>query len=146
MTTAAGCSPQLGEDPAADDLSFVGRRQEHLYARMTAVVRAADAVGGLSVRIDGRHHLDLEVHGNRVQAVAQIGEIRSVLGELTIDAGADVTLQLRLEPAPGSVFSTLLGPDRVVAGYVGGGRVPRARVTWTAATCPPSWQVASPDA
>ena len=109
-----------GEDPAADDLSFVGRRQEHLYARMTAVVRAAaDAVGGLSVRIDGRHHLDLEVGGNLVQAVAQIGEIRSVLREVTLDAGADVTLELRMEAAPGSVFSTLLGPDRVVAGYVG---------------------------
>ena len=86
---------------------------------MTAVVRAADAVGGLSVRIDGRHHIDLEVRGNRVQAVAQIGEIRSVLGEMTVDVGADVPLQLRMEPAPGSVFSTLLGPDRVVAGCVG---------------------------
>lgn len=104
------------EDPAADDLSFAGRRQEHLHAQVTANIRAADAVGGLSVRLDGRHHLDLEVHPGGVRAVAQIGEIRSVLGELAVDHDADVVLQLRMEPADGSVFSTGLGPDRVVAG------------------------------
>ena len=106
-------------EPAADDLSFVGRRQEQLYATVTATVQSSVAVGGLSVRIDGRHHLDLEVSNSAVRAVVQIGEIRSVIGELAFDGGADVTLQVRMEPAPGSIFSTGLGPDRVVAGIVG---------------------------
>lgn len=105
-------------DPAADDLSFVGRRQENLYATVTATVRASAAVGGLSVRLDGRHHLDLEIGDGRLRAVAQVGEIRSVLGEVAVDDGADVMMQLRMEPAPGSVFSTELGPDRLVAGIV----------------------------
>jgi hypothetical protein len=107
------------EDPAADDLSFVGRRQEHLHARVSATVRPTEAVGGLSVRIDGRHHLDLEVSGEQVRVVAQVGEIRSVLGERAITPGTDVTLHLRLEPARSSVFSTTLGPDLVVAGVLG---------------------------
>lgn len=107
------------EDPAADDLSFVGRRQAHLCARVTAVVRATDAVGGLSVRIDSRHHLDLEVADGALRAVAQIGEIRAVLGEVAIEAGKDVVLQLRVEPAHGSFFSTKLGPDLLVAAVVG---------------------------
>ena len=107
-------------DPAADDLSFVGRRQEQLFATVTATVRATNAVGGLSVRIDGRHHFDLEVGDAAVRAVVQIGEIRAVLGEVAADVGTDVALQLRMEPAPGSVFSTGLGPDRLVAGIVGG--------------------------
>jgi xylan 1,4-beta-xylosidase len=106
------------KEPAAENLSFVGRRQEHLYATVTATVRVTDAVGGLSVRIDGRHHLDLEVDAGRVLAVAQIGEIRSVLGELAVEEGTDVILQLRMEPAQGSIFSTAVGPDRLVAGIV----------------------------
>ena len=107
------------DDAAADDLSFVGRRQEHLYAEVTATIRRTAAVGGLSVRVDGRHHLDLESHGDRVRAVVQIGEIRSVLGELAVDDGPDIALRIRMEPSPGSFFSTGLGPDRVVAGVVG---------------------------
>jgi hypothetical protein len=90
-----------------------------LYATVTATVRVTDAVGGLSVRIDGRHHLDLEVGDGALRAVAQIGEIRSVLGETIVDAGTNLMLQLRMDPAPGSAFSTGLGPDWLVAGLVG---------------------------
>ena len=130
-------------DRAADDLSFVGRRQEQLYATVTATVRVADAVGGLSVRIDGRHHLDMEVDGGAVRAVVQIGEIRAVLGELAADAGTDVALQLRMVPAPGSVFSATLGPDRVVAGVVGAEGL-SGLVSSTVGTSRPSWPAASP--
>jgi hypothetical protein len=115
-----GWSLEAGpNDPAADDLSFVGRRQEHLYAIATATVLVGDAAGGLSLRIDGRHHLDLEVGDGSVRAIVQIGEIRSVLGTLTEGIGPRITVQLRMEPAPGSVFSTGFGPDRLVAGVVG---------------------------
>ena len=107
------------DDTAADDLSFVGRRQQHLYAAITATFRVTDAIGGLSIRIDGRHHLDLEIGDRVVRAVAQIGEIRCALGEVPVSAGREVTVQLRMEPAPGSVFSTGFGPDRLVAGILG---------------------------
>jgi xylan 1,4-beta-xylosidase len=107
-------------DPASDDLAFAGRRQEHLYCRARAVVDAADGVGGLSVRMDGRHHLDLEVEGTVVRAVAQVGALRSVLGSVDVPAG-NVVLEIRAVPDEGHFSSTALGPDQLVAGVVGGG-------------------------
>jgi hypothetical protein len=62
----------VDSDPASDDLAFAGRRQEHLYCRAPAVVDATDGIGGLSVRIDARHSLDVEADGDRVRAVAQV--------------------------------------------------------------------------
>jgi xylan 1,4-beta-xylosidase len=109
-----------GSDPADDDLPFVGRRQEHLHAAVRATVAVGDdGAGGLSVRLDGRHHLDLEVSGDRVRAVAQVGALRSTLGEATVAAGADVVLEIRAEAAVGHFASTALGPDVLVAGVVG---------------------------
>lgn len=105
-------------DPASDDLAFIGRRQEHLVARARAVVHAAGGVGGLSVRMDARHHLDLEVDGDRVRAVAHVGALRQVLGETTAPPG-DVVLEIRAVPDEGHFSSTALGPDRLLAGVVG---------------------------
>jgi beta-xylosidase len=109
-----------GPDPAGDDLAFAGRRQEHLVARTRAVVVAGDATGGLSVRMDGRHHLDLEVDGDRVRAVAQVGALRSTLGEAAITPGHDVVLEIRADASVGHFGSTALGPDVLVAGVAGG--------------------------
>jgi beta-xylosidase len=106
-------------DPASEDLAFVGRRQEHLVARMQAVVNTADGVGGLSLRMDARHHLDLEVDVDRVRAVAQIGPLWSVLGETGVPAEEDVVLEIRAVPDDGHFSSTALGPDVLVAGIVG---------------------------
>jgi len=105
-------------DPASEDLAFAGRRQEHLVARARAVVDAARGVGGLSLRMDARHHLDLEVDGDRVRAVAQVGALRQVLGEATVPRG-DVVLEVRAVPDEGHFSSTALGPDQVLAGIVG---------------------------
>jgi len=109
-----------GADPASEDLAFAGRRQEHLVASARAVVRAT-GVGGLSVRMDARHHLDLEVDGDLVRAVAQVGALRQVLGEVAAPSG-DVTLEIRAVPDEGHFSSTALGPDRLLAGVVDGDR------------------------
>jgi xylan 1,4-beta-xylosidase len=106
-------------DPASEDLAFVGRRQEHEDARFRAVVRASDGVGGLTVRIDARHHLDLEVDSGRVRAVAQVGALRSVLGEVAVAPGEDVVLEIRTLPGEGHFSSTALAPDVLVAGLAG---------------------------
>ena len=108
-------------DPASDDAAFVGRRQEHLYCRVRVVVDAAGGTGGLSVRMDARHHLDLEVADGVVRAVAQVGGLRSVLGSVDVPAG-DVTLEIRAVPDEGHFSSTALGPDQLVAGVVQDGR------------------------
>ncbi|MGY1625159.1 family 43 glycosylhydrolase [Geodermatophilus sp. SYSU D00965] len=103
-------------DPASEDLAFAGRRQEHLSARFRATVRV-DGAGGLSLRIDARHHLDLEVDGDRVRAVAQVGPLRSVLGEAAVVG--EVVLEIRTLPGEGHFSSTALAPDVLVAGLVG---------------------------
>ncbi|MGY1716054.1 family 43 glycosylhydrolase [Geodermatophilus sp. SYSU D01106] len=107
-------------DPASEDVAFVGRRQEHEHARFRAVVRASDGVGGLTLRIDGRHSLDVEVEGTRVRAVAQVGPLRQVLGEAEV-TGGDVTLEIRTLPGEGHFSSTALAPDVLVACLVGAG-------------------------
>ena len=109
----------VDDDPASEDLAFAGRRQEHLVARARAVLSAADGIGGLTVRMDARHHLDLEVDGDRVRAIAQVGALRQVLGETAVPAGEDVVLEIRAVPDDGHFSSTALGPDRLLAGVVG---------------------------
>jgi beta-xylosidase len=96
-----------GPEPA-----FLGRRQEHLHARVRARLDV-EGTGGLSVRIDPRHALDVEVSGGTVRAVWAIGDVRHVLGERPVKG--EPLLELRMEPAPGSGWDPR-GPDRVVAG------------------------------
>ena len=98
--------------------AFLGRRQEHLYARVRARL-AVEGVGGLSIRIDPRHALDLECAGSTVRAVWAIGDARHVLGEQ--DLPLDGELEIRTLPAEGHEFSSARGPDIVVAGVVDGG-------------------------
>ncbi|MGY1715005.1 family 43 glycosylhydrolase [Geodermatophilus sp. SYSU D01106] len=102
--------------PVGDRPGFAGRRQEHLYARVRARV-SVDGVGGLSVRIDPRHALDLEVDGDVVRAVWAVGDVRHVLGERPVDR--EVELGFRMAPTEGHEFSTARGPDRVLAGVEG---------------------------
>ncbi|MFC8361299.1 family 43 glycosylhydrolase [Streptomyces griseorubiginosus] len=100
---------------ATGEAVFVGRRQEHLYARVHAEVRAEDGRGGLELRIDARHALRLELTDRRVRAIARVGSLESALGATEIEGASDVTLELRMESATGHVFSTELGSDEIVA-------------------------------
>ncbi|RZU32061.1 glycoside hydrolase family 43 protein [Blastococcus saxobsidens] len=107
-------------DPTSEDSAFAGRRQEHLVASARAVVDASRGVGGLAVRMDARHQLALEVDGDRVRAIAQVGPLRQVLGQTSVPAGEDVVLEIRAVPDEGHFSSTALGPDQLLAGVVGG--------------------------
>ena len=72
--------------------------------------------GGLSLRIDPRHALDLEVSDGTVRAVWAVGDVRHELGRAELSGEAE--LELRALPSQGHEFSTARGPDRVVAGVV----------------------------
>ena len=98
--------------------AFLGRRQEHLHAKVRARL-AVEGVGGLSIRIDPRHALDLECAGSTLRAVWAIADARHVLGEQ--DLPLDGELEIRTLPAEGHEFSSARGPDIVVAGVVDGG-------------------------
>ena len=113
---------------------FVGRRQEHLYARVRARLDV-EGTGGLSGPDRPTHAVELEVSGGRVRAVWAVGDIRHVLGEA--DLPADGELEIRLLPDEAAASSSAAGPDIVVAGVVGRGAVHRARPASTAGTCPP---------
>ncbi len=101
-----------------DGVAFVGRRQEHLSARVRAVIETGVGVGGLGVRMDERHRLDVEVDGSQVRVVAQVGALGQELGCLEIPAGP-ITLEIRAVPDDGHFSSTATGPDVLVAGVVG---------------------------
>ncbi|GGS23710.1 glycoside hydrolase 43 family protein [Streptomyces humidus] len=111
----------VGADPV-----FVGRRQEHLFAQVRARI-VVEGTGGLSVRVDPRHALELEVADGAVEAVWAVGDVRHRLGRAELAGEAD--LELRMLPSQGHEFSTARGPDRVVAGVrLGDGFVPLGEV------------------
>ncbi|WP_394428991.1 glycoside hydrolase family 43 protein [Streptomyces sp. SGAir0957] len=61
------------------DVTFVGRRQEDLTCRVRTRVDAARGCGGLAVRLDERHHYEIEADAEEVRVVARIGPARTVL-------------------------------------------------------------------
>ena len=112
-----------GEGRTMDDrkATFVGRRLTHVHGRVAANVGSAaeDKVGGLALRIDERHHLDVEVQPRRVVARLVLSTIR-VEHEAPIEAGpVELALHMR-EPHPRSPSSDLIdvevtqGGDRQV--------------------------------
>jgi len=100
---------------SGDEPVFVGRRQEHLFARVRASLDI-DGAGGLAVWIDPRHSLRLECTPERIVAVAYVGELRSVLAEAATPTRESIDLEIRMTPAIGSAYSTSRGPDRVEVG------------------------------
>ncbi|WP_435736020.1 family 43 glycosylhydrolase [Cellulosimicrobium sp. PMB13] len=98
---------------AADDRSFVGRRQEHRVSSARARVDASEGVGGLELRVDPEHAVTLEVAGDVVRVVARIGPAVSVLAEAVTTTGAE--LELRTQASTAHEYSHRRGPDEVVA-------------------------------
>ena len=97
------------------DVAFVGRRQAHLCCTVRALVDGSAGSGGLSLRIDPSHHYDVELHGEELTVVAQIGPLRQTVARADAAAG---TVLLRLDvvrPDVGAFART--GPDIVVLGY-----------------------------
>jgi beta-xylosidase len=95
--------------------AFVGRRQQHPHVRVRTEIEGA---GGLVVRMDGRHHYEVEIRDGLVRAQARIGGLRQLIGQQPCAAGPVV---LRLEIlAPGAAMLTdpvTVGPDRIRLGF-----------------------------
>jgi beta-xylosidase len=91
---------------------FVGRRQQHRSAVFSVRVDAAGGVGGLSLRIDERHHYDIEVGAGIARARARVGGLCQTW-EQPIPAGTGpVTVRIETEPVVGMGLDAL-GPDMV---------------------------------
>jgi len=64
------------DDP---DVTFVGRRQQHLSCRARTLVDTAEGRGGLAVRLDEWHHYEIEAGDGEVQVTARTGSVRTTV-------------------------------------------------------------------
>jgi beta-xylosidase len=109
-----GNSP--GDSPR-DDLgdTFVGRRQQDLSCRARVLADAAQGRGGLTVRLDERHHYEVEAAGGQVRALARIGPLRQVLATQAVPAGP-VVLRVEVIATEPGLLHPLKEPDMVLLG------------------------------
>jgi hypothetical protein len=96
---------------------FVGRRQRHLTAAVTATVDASAGVGGLAVRYDEEHWFALEARGTVVTGLAHLASVEqtwqaTVLPEKTVPAD-EVELRIELSPPTPGFGPGALGGDRI---------------------------------
>jgi beta-xylosidase len=99
------------DDP---EVTLVGRRQQHHSCRVRTLIDPARGSGGLAVRLDERHHYEVEVAEGQVRVLARIGPLRSTLAERAVPAGP---LVLRVEvTATAAVEDPCDGPDTVTLG------------------------------
>ena len=106
---------------------FVGRRQRHLTATVSATVDASSGAGGLAARYDEDHWICLEVCGTAVTASAQVAGLAQSW-QATVLAG-DVELRMDMTPPPPVGFNTAaMGGDRIrlLAAKYAGHRTRRA--------------------
>ena len=90
---------------------FVGRRQRHLTAVVSAVVDASGGTGGLAARYDEHHWFGLEVCGTAVTARAHVAGLAQTW-EVTVPAG-DVELRMEMTLPAATFDSAALGGDRI---------------------------------
>ncbi|WP_042410892.1 glycoside hydrolase family 43 protein [Streptacidiphilus carbonis] len=108
----------LHADPSADtldhpDLVFVGRRQQHLSCGVRTLVDCSGGRGGLAVRLDDRHHYEIEAGDGRIKVFARIGPLRTKVASRPVPPGP-VVLGIEIAPQPSGDART--GPDHLSFG------------------------------
>jgi beta-xylosidase len=100
------------DDPMA---TFVGRRQQHLSCRASALTDPVAGRGGLAVRLDERHHYEVEAAAGEVRVSARIGPLQQTLAAVTVPAGP-VVLRIEVHAAEAGLGHPGQGPDTVRLG------------------------------
>ncbi|MCX5096288.1 glycoside hydrolase family 43 protein [Streptomyces sp. NBC_00365] len=96
------------------DVTFVGRRQQHVSCRVRARIDVEGGSGGLAVRLDEQHHYDIEASPGEAQVRARIGPLSTVVASRPLPPGPVV---LRIEvTAVHAVDDARTGPDTVTIG------------------------------
>jgi xylan 1,4-beta-xylosidase len=96
------------------DVTFVGRRQQHLSCRARTLVDAGEGSGGLAVRLDEQHHYDIEVASGEVRVRARVGPLSTVVASRPVPPGPVV---LRVEVAAVKTLNDpRTGPDTLSFG------------------------------
>jgi len=99
------------------DVVFLGRRQQSQSCRIRTLVDGAEGVGGLAVRLDERHHYEIEASPGQVQVIARIGPLRTVVATAAVPEGP-VALGIDVV-ATTDIQDPRTGPDTVVLGLQG---------------------------
>ena len=102
-----------GASMDAPDVTFLGRRQQHHACRVLTRIDPEGGRGGLAVRLDERHHYEIEAAEGQVQVIARIGSLRSVVATAPAPAGP-LVLGVRTDRAPDA--GPLTAPDTLVFG------------------------------
>ncbi|GGY41180.1 glycoside hydrolase 43 family protein [Streptomyces djakartensis] len=103
-----------GQSLDEPDVTFVGRRQQHLSCRARVLADPADGRGGLAVRLDERHHYEIEATPGEVRVHVRVGPLRSLVTSRPATGGPVV---LRIEAsASREVTDARQGPDTVSLG------------------------------
>lgn len=100
------------DDP---DVTFAGRRQQHLSCRVRVLADASAGRGGLAVRLDERHHYAVELGDGQVRVVARIGPLRQTVASRPAPAGAAV-LRVEAHASPPGLDHPLKEPDMLRLG------------------------------
>ncbi|WP_369227962.1 glycoside hydrolase family 43 protein [Streptomyces sp. R39] len=91
---------------------FLGRRQQHERASVTALFDVREGRGGLSVRMDEWHHYDIDADARTVCARGRTGTLTQTWERPLQGDAARVELRITAEPAPEHGLGRL-GPDVV---------------------------------
>jgi beta-xylosidase len=96
------------------DVTFVGRRQQHFFCDVRALMDTADGRGGLAVRLDEEHHYEIEAGDGRVRVFARLGTVRTQAASVP-QPEPTATLAIRISESrePGG---PRVGPDTIALG------------------------------
>ncbi len=94
---------------------FAGRRQQHPRCRARAVVDAASGRGGLAVRLDERHHYEIEASATDVRVIARVGSLRTVVASRPLPDGPVTVLRVDVGE-PSAPHDARTGPDALTFG------------------------------
>ncbi|WP_448059738.1 family 43 glycosylhydrolase [Cellulomonas hominis] len=119
-TTVGDAIVLHGDGTAMDGArpAFLGFRQAHVTTRFEAVVDAGAGVGGLSLRYDEQHHLDVLIADGQVRASASVASLGQVWSAPAPDG--PVRLWIATRPVPASTqMVELMSSDQLVLGFDG---------------------------
>ncbi|MET9435843.1 glycoside hydrolase family 43 protein [Streptomyces sp. NPDC006551] len=102
-----------GDSLDEPDAVLVARRQQHLSCGVRTLIDPAEGRGGLAVRLDERHHYEIEAAAGEVKVFARIGPLRTEVASRPVPAGPVV---LGAEIAPHPPEDSRTGPDLVSFG------------------------------
>ncbi|MEU4623424.1 glycoside hydrolase family 43 protein [Actinoplanes sp. NPDC023801] len=117
LTDPAGHLTLRARDRSLDDprVTFVGRRQQHPSCTVRTMADASTGRGGLVVRLDERHHYELEAGDGAVRVTARLGSVLHTMPARPMPAGP-VRLRIDVVAAKPGDGHPRQEPDRVRLG------------------------------